>query len=120
MKKAIYWMIWGLTLAAINVGAFPIAVFSLFGTVEGTSIFSIDYLIAFSIILFANIIPFQLFISIRKQDQEGFLFGLILAIIEVCSFVLLINSTVAFSICLALAAISTIGGAILLIRSFIR
>ncbi len=120
MKKAVYWMIWTLVLVAINIIAFPIALFSIFGTAEGTSIFSIDYLIAFSIILLANIISVQLFIAIRKQDQNGFLIGLVLAIMEVGSFVLLINSTADFMVCLALAAVSMIGGVILLIRSFVR
>lgn len=119
MKKTMYWIIWGLALIAINIGAVPIAMFSLFGTAEGTSIFSIDYLIAFSIVVLANLISIQLLIALRKQDQKGFLFGLVIAIIEVSSFVLFINS-VDFSICIALAAISIVGAIILLIKSIIR
>lgn len=120
MKKSIYWVIWSLVLVTINIGAIPIAAFSLFGTAEGTSIFSLDYLIAFSIILLANIISVQLFISLRKQNQKGFLFGLVIAVMEVCSFVLFFNGIADISICLALAAISVIGALILLIKSLIR
>lgn len=82
MQKSMYWIIWSLVFIIINIGAFPIAIFSLFGTAEGTSIFSLDYLIAFFIIVLANLISIQLFISSRSQDQKGFLFGLIIAIIR--------------------------------------
>lgn len=120
MKKTTYGIIWGLVFIVINMGAFPIALFSLFGTSEGTSIFSLDYLIAFSIVLLANIITIQLFISFRKQNQKDFLFGLMIAIIEVCSFVFFINGNMDFSICLTLAAISVVGAILLLIKSLIR
>lgn len=120
MKKSMYWIIWSLAFIVINIGIFPIAAFSLFGTAEGTSIFSLDYLIAFSIIILANIISIQLFVSSRRQDQKSFLFGLILAIIEACSFVLLINSNIDFPTCITLASISIVGAIILLIKSFVR
>lgn len=120
MKKLMYWIIWILVFIVINIGAFPIAAFSLFGTAEGTSIFSLDYLIAFSIIVLANIISIQLFISSRRQDQKGFLFGLIFAITEVCSFILFINRPADFSIYMVLAAISILGAVALLIKSIIR
>lgn len=111
MNKLIYWIIWSLVFISINIGAFPIAAFSLFGTSEETSIFSLDYLLAFSIIVLANIISIQLLISLRKKDQKGFLLGLIFAILEVCSFILI--ST-------ALAAISIVGAVVLLIKSIKR
>ena len=114
MKKTINWIIWSLVLIVINMGAFPIALFSLFGTAEGTSIFSLDYLIAFLIMLLANIVTIQLFVSIRKQKQKAFLIGLVLAIIEICGFVLFIYTGTDFMICLALVLISIIGAAVLL------
>ncbi|WP_455675145.1 hypothetical protein [Pradoshia sp.] len=120
MKTAVYWMIWGLALVAINVGAILIALFSLFATPEGTSIFSLDYLIALSIIVLPNIISVQLFIALRKQNQKGFLFGLVLAIMEVCSFIIYIYRPLEIYIWLALLAISIIGGIILLIRTVNR
>lgn len=119
MKKAISWIIWSLVFVSINIGAFPIAAFSLFGTSEGTSIFSLDYLIAFSIIILANIITIQLFISLRKQDRKGFSFGLIFAILEVCSFILFINAAET-SISITLATISIVGAVLLLINSIKR
>ena len=117
MNKLMSWIIWGLVLIVINMGAFPIALFSLFGTAEGTSIFSIDYLIAFSIMLLANIVTIQLFIAARRQDQKGFLFGLIFAIMEVCAFVLFIYTGAAFSLCLTLVIISIVGASVLLVTS---
>lgn len=120
MKKSMYWVIWSLVFVVINIPAFLIANFSLFGTAEGTSIFSLDFLIAFAIIVLANIITIQLFISSLRQDQKGFLFGLVIAIVEVCSFVLLFIGNIDFSICITLAAISIVGAATLLIKSFIR
>lgn len=119
MKKSMYWIIWSLAVIVINIGAVPIALFSLFGTAEGTSIFSIDYLIAFSIIALANIISIQLFISARRQEQKGFLFGLVVAVMEACSFVLFLNS-ISDSITIALAAISVAWAIVLLIKSIIR
>ena len=119
MKKTMYWIIWGLALVVINLGAIPIALFSLFGTAEGTSIFSVDYLVAFSIILLANIVSIQLFIAARRQDMKGFLLGLLFAIIEAISFVLFLN-TVDFWSCFISAMVGVVGAAVLLIKSFIR
>lgn len=116
MKKSMNWMIWGLVLIVINMGAFPIALFSLFGTAEGTSIFSLDYLIAFLIVLLANIVTIQLFVSIRRQNQKTFLIGLILAIIEISAFVLFIYSGTNFTVCVTLVLISIIGAAVLLFK----
>lgn len=119
MKKSTYWIIWSLAFIVINIGAFPIAAFSLFGTLEGTSIFSLDYVIALSILLLPNIVSLQLFIALRKQDQKGFLFGLLLAIMEASAFILLFYHFDAFYICLALALIiiSIIGALVLLLTS---
>ncbi len=119
-KKTVYWIIWSLVFIVINMGAYPIAAFSLFGTQEGTSIFSLDYLIAFSILALSNIITIQLFISLRKQDQKGFLYGLIIAIIEACALALFILYPSGFTISIALAAISIVGAVVLLIKSIIR
>lgn len=115
MKKSIYWIIWTLVFIVINIEALLIANFSLFGTAAGTSIFSLDYLIAFAIIVLPNIISIQLFISSRKQDQTNFLFGLVIAIIQMCSFVIIFNK-----IGITLVAISIVAAAILLIKSIIR
>ena len=116
MNKFMYWIIWSLVLIVINIGAFPIAMFSLFGTAEGTSIFSLDYFIAFSIMLLANIVTIQLFVSARKQNQKTFIIGLVLAIIEACAFLLFIFTGTEFAVCLALVLVSIIGAFVLLIK----
>ena len=120
MNRSIYyWGIWVIALICINLGGIPIALFSLFGTPSGTSIFSLDYFIAFSIFLLSNIPVIQLFFALWKKDQKSFVCGLIFAIIEVCSFILFVNS-VNFQISLILAIIGVLGAAVLLIKSFIR
>lgn len=81
-----------LATVAINVGAIPLAFFSLFGTAEGTSIFSIDYLIFTLILVLANLTVVQLFMAIKKDNKRLFAYGLIVAIAEVCFFVLFYNA----------------------------
>ncbi|WP_026022087.1 hypothetical protein [Kurthia massiliensis] len=115
MKQVLSWILWVLVLVSVNVGAFPIAAFSLFGTSEGTSIFSIDYFVAFAIMLMANIVTIQLFLSLRKNDQKGVLLGGIFAIMEVVALLLFIT-TDASSIYIPLAIVSILGATILLIR----
>ena len=65
MKKSMYWIILGLVLVVVNLAAIPISSFSLFGADEGTSIFSIDYLMAFAILVIPNIVTISLFISAK-------------------------------------------------------
>lgn len=114
MKKLVYWIIWSLVVITINIGAIPIAAFSLFGTAEGTSIFSVDYLIAFLIVVVANIVTVQLFIAIRNDNKNAFLIGLIIAILQITAIILLIN-TVSATLCIILAVVSIISAMILLI-----
>lgn len=82
MSKKIQWIIWGLALVAINTPTVLISSFSLFGTAEGTSIFSIDYLVAAIILLLGNIIIIQLLIAIRKGRYQEFVFGLSVAVAQ--------------------------------------
>ncbi|MER2109187.1 MAG: hypothetical protein ABS949_19860 [Solibacillus sp.] len=74
---------------AINACAVPLAAFSLFGTPEGTSLFSVDYLIAAVIQLAPNIIVLQLIIALRKNKQPLVIAGWLVAIAEVILFFLL-------------------------------
>jgi hypothetical protein len=115
MKQVLSWILWILVLVSINIGAFPIAAFSLFGTSEGTSIFSVDYFIVFAIMLVANIVTIQLFMSLRKNDQKGILLGCIFAIMEVVSLMLFITTDVSY-VYIPLVIVSVLGAAILLIR----
>ncbi|WP_042347643.1 hypothetical protein [Bacillus massiliigorillae] len=118
MNKLIYWIIWTLVVITINIGAFPIALFSLFATQEGTSIFSIDYLIAFSIILVANVLSIQLFIAARRQNQKRFIIGLVAAVIQVIAIMLFMNTS--FTASIPLAGLSVLTGIVLLVRSIIK
>lgn len=80
MNKTLQWIIWILALIAINIPTLSFASFALFGTAEGTSIFSIDYLLAVGILIAGNIITVQLFLAIRKNHYTGFLYGLLTAV----------------------------------------
>lgn len=74
---------------AINACALPLASFSLFTTQEGTSVFSIDYLIAAGIQVAPNIIILQLMIALRKNKQSLILGGWIVTMIEILLFFLM-------------------------------
>ncbi|MBD3107534.1 hypothetical protein IEO70_04075 [Bacillus sp. AGMB 02131] len=117
MKKSLYLFIWVLVAIVINMGAFPVAMFSLFGTPEGTSIFSLDYLIAFIIVFLANIVTIQIFVAMRKNNKTVFLSGVAFAILESLAFVLFITTGAGFGICVALALISVIGASVLLVKN---
>lgn len=107
MNKSVSWIIWALAFFIINLGAFPIAAFSLFLTSEGTSIFSIDYMIALIILLSANIITVQIWLAIRMNNTKGFLAGVIVAILEISALFLFINSF-EIKVCIALAVTSIV------------
>ncbi len=121
MKKSTYWIIWGLVLVIINLCAFPLSAFSLFVTPEGTSIFSMDYLIAFAILFIPNIVMISLFVSAKKENLKEFLIGLGLAVIEVIAMIIIILYTSAsfasFVVCAVLIGPCAVGGIILLVKS---
>ncbi|MFE6169353.1 hypothetical protein ACFVP8_16005 [Viridibacillus arvi] len=112
MNKTMQWIIWILTMIVINLSAFLIASFSLFGTQEGTSIFSLDYAIAFGIIVVANIITTQLYLAIRKGDQKGFVYGLFVVLIQAISLFMLTNTIIKLSF--ILISISILAAMVLL------
>ncbi|MFJ7936274.1 hypothetical protein [Sporosarcina sp. NPDC096371] len=100
MNKTIQWIIWALALVAINIPTILMASFSLFGTAEGTSIFSVDYLIAAGILLLGNIIILQLFLAIHKGHYQGFVIGLCAAVAQTIGLYLMgtVSFTAGFSI----------------------
>lgn len=89
MNKPVQWIIWVVALVAINIPTILIASFSLFGTAEGTSIFSVDYLIAAGILLLGNIIILQLFLAIRKNRYQAFVYGLSVTVAQAIGFYLI-------------------------------
>ena len=90
-NKKWYWALFVVTVFVVNVFAFPIALFSLFGTAEGTSIFSLDYFIAAGILLLANAVNIQLFLSLRRGDERLVLAGFLLAALEVLTLLYTLN-----------------------------
>ena len=118
MKKSMYWSIWGLVLVIINLSTIPIALFSLFGTAEGTSIFSIDYLIAFAILFIPNIVTISLFVSAKKENLTEFFIGVGLAIVEVIAMVsIFFDILESIMLCAVLIGLCGIGGIILIVKS---
>ena len=116
MKKSMYWMILGLVLVVINLGAIPISVFSLFGTTEGTSIFSIDYLVAFSILFIPNIVTISLFVSAKKENVTAFFIGVVLAIVEVVVMMIIIFGMIdSIVLVAALMGLCAVGGIVLIV-----
>lgn len=118
MKKQMYWIIFGLVLVIINLGVIPISVFSLFGTEEGTSIFSLDYLIAFTILFIPNIITISLLVSAKKQNLIEFFIGVGLAIgqsvVLICVLFGMVESLMLVVVMIGLCAV---GGIILIVKS---
>lgn len=118
MKKQMYWIIFGLVLVIINLGVIPISVFSLFGTEEGTSIFSLDYLIAFTILFIPNIITISLLVSAKKQNLIEFFIGVGLAIgqsvVLMCVLFGMVESIMLVVVMIGLCAV---GGIILIVKS---
>ncbi|MGM9985918.1 MAG: hypothetical protein ACI35O_01700 [Bacillaceae bacterium] len=118
MKKSMYWSIWGLVLVIINLSTIPISLFSLFGTAEGTSIFSIDYLIAFAILFIPNIVTISLFVSAKKENLTEFFIGVGLAIVEVIVMVsIFFDILESIMLCAVLIGLCGIGGIILIVKS---
>lgn len=116
MYKATYWIIWGLMLISVNLGAIPIAIFSLFATAEGTSIISVDYLLAAVILLVSNIISVQLFMAAKRQNQKYFLIGFVICLTQLTSFTLFMYVYITPSIILYTG--SFLAAAYLLIKTF--
>ena len=90
-NKKWYWALFVITVFVINVFAFPIALFSLFGTAEGTSIFSLDYFIAAGILFLANAVNIQLFLSLLRGDERLVRAGFLLAALEVLTLLYTLN-----------------------------
>lgn len=94
-----------LAVIGINLGAIPMALFSLFDTQEGTSLFSVDYLLAFSIFLIPNLVSVGLFTFIKKESMKEFYICLGLAFLNA---VLVAVAALTFEYVTAIAAIVTI------------
>lgn len=123
MKKS--WLLFGLALISINLGTIPITIFALidplYETLTGKNIFSIDYLIAFAILLIPNIVTIVLFILAKKEAITEFFTCLGLAVIEVVALVLIFFTTFEYvMIFVLIVGLCTVGAAILLVKSIIR
>ena len=105
MNKTLQWLFLIILALALNVLVVPMAAFSLFGTQEGTSIFSLDYLIAFLVWFVPNIIVIQLIIATKKSlDRERFIGYLFIGVQMILLFTV-------YSFSVPFEAVVWIGGA---------
>ncbi len=86
-----YRMIWVMVLLGINLCAFPISIYSIFAIEKGTNITTLDYVLAILILIISNFITFQLFIAIKKNQKQNTLYGIIIAVTQILSFILFMN-----------------------------
>ncbi|MBD7986234.1 hypothetical protein H9649_16815 [Sporosarcina sp. Sa2YVA2] len=92
MNKTIQWVSFVLAAVAINIPAFLLASFTLFGTSEGTSIFSIDYAVAALIVILANGSIAALFLAINRNYARGFFYALVASVAEaICLYIVLVT-----------------------------
>jgi len=97
--------------------AVPLALFSLFDTLSGTSIFSIDYLIAFTTLFIPNILTISLFVLVKKENLIGFLIGLMLTVVEVIAMVIIFLTLEFTMLCTVLIILCAVGGITLTVKS---
>ncbi len=86
-----YRMIWVMVLLGINLCAFPISIYSIFAIEKGTNITTLDYVLAILILIISNFITLQLFIAIKKNQKQNTLYGIIIAVTQILSFILFMN-----------------------------
>ena len=91
MQKFVYHMIWVLMLLIINLFTLPISIYSLFILERGTNITAMDYTLAILILLFSNFITFQLFFAIKKNQKKNALYGIIVSIVQIISYILFVH-----------------------------
>ncbi|MDV6378687.1 hypothetical protein ORD22_10715 [Sporosarcina sp. GW1-11] len=115
MNKIAQWIIWFLVLIPNSILVYLFISFSLFGTAEGASPSSIDYLIAVAIVLITNITTIQLVVAIQKQRSQGFIYGVIVAVAQILGLYVF---AITFSIIgLVITVISMFVALILLVRA---
>ncbi|MBF4500663.1 hypothetical protein IRY55_04730 [Savagea sp. SN6] len=98
MNKTLQWILTiAIGLVIISL-AWPIASFSLFGTAEGTSIFSIDYAIAFLLMIIPLFVVGLLAVSTYRGVTKWVYAGYGLATIEMLVLAGLVFSSLPFTI----------------------
>lgn len=117
MNKSIMWVLSIIGLIGVNVGAIPIAIFSMFDTAEGTSIFSFDYALAFGIIVAANLVVAQMIVATVKGQQSLFVSGLVVAVVEVALFTMFYSGYVGTVVMAIVAALIVIASIVLLVKT---
>ena len=88
MPKFIYHFIWVLILLSVNLCALPVSIYALFTIERGTNITTLDYALAIIILITSNFITFQLFLAIKSHQKKNALFGIIVGVIQIISFIL--------------------------------
>lgn len=111
MSRSTYWILWTVTLVVINLFVFPLATLT---TEEGAGIISKDTLSMLMVILLCNIVTVQLFLAARKEDQQQFTYGLVVAGIFVLSMVFIWQKLL-IQLAIILLVLSILAASILLV-----
>ncbi len=116
MQKILFHMVWVLILLGINLCSLSISIYSMFAIEKGTNITNWDYSIAVFILIVSNFITFQLFFAIKKNQKQNTLFGIIIAFIQIISFILFMNLHEIAGI--SIFSISVIASVIMIIKTW--
>lgn len=98
MNKTLQWILTiAIGLVIISL-AWPIASFSLFGTAEGTSIFSIDYAVAFLLVILPLLVVALLAVATYRGVTQWVYIGYGLATVEMLVLAGLVFGSLPFTV----------------------
>ena len=92
MNKVLFWFTWGLAFIVLNLAAFPIAAFILYGVREDAGVFSVPFMRVVGLFLLINLITLQMLIAGRKENKRGFGLGLIVAVMQLLGLLIFIST----------------------------
>lgn len=111
MSKALYWILWVVSLVSINAFVIPLA---FFVPIEDEATFISEMLLMLLVFFLCNLVTIQLFMAAMRQNQKGFSQGLICAGLFVVSMFLIWQGTIVKFAVLTLV-ISIVAAAILFV-----
>lgn len=96
MNKAMHWLLIGAITVVIVIPSWLIASFSLFGTSEDTSIFSLDFLVAGIIFSIPLLVIILLILALTRNAMKWVYRGYALATLEMLVLVGIVYSSLPF------------------------
>lgn len=98
MNKVIHWLLTGAITVVIAMTSWLIASFSLFATPEGTSIFSLDFLVAGIIFIIPLLVVILLILALTRNAMTWVYRGYMLATLEMLVLVGLVYASLPFTL----------------------